>query len=63
MKPKSKSTKTKSIKALQTLDPRDPEVAHAEAEDVLLNYLRKTGDADLADAFVRARDSIGFWYA
>ena len=42
---------------------QDEEIAHSEAEDILLQYLRDLGHGELSDAFEQAIDEIGFWYA
>lgn len=41
----------------------DPKRAHETAVDVVLGHLRELGQAEIADAFIRARDRVGFWYA
>ena len=50
---------------VQTLDNLggDPKRAHETAVDVVLGHLRELGQAEIADAFIRARDRVGFWYA
>jgi hypothetical protein len=54
---------TEAIETLDGLPSDDPEVAHGQAEQVLLDYLCANGACELADAFKRARGRIGFWYA
>ena len=39
------------------------ECAHIEADDALIEYLKATGSADVAEEFVALRDKLGFWYA
>ena len=41
----------------------DPEVDHGNAEKILLEYLRLRGETAVAEAFERARERVGFWYA
>lgn len=51
------------LKAFASLPEGDPELAHDQADDLLLYALRCQGREDVAAAFERARDRIGFWYA
>jgi len=51
------------INAINDLTGDDPEIAHGTAEDIIMNYLRHEGYSELADAFDRAVDRCGFWYA
>ena len=44
-------------------DGDDEEVAHGEAEQILMAFLRGNDFAKVADAFEAARDRVGFWYA
>lgn len=41
----------------------DPEGDHGAAEKILLEYLRLRGETAVAEAFERARERVGFWYA
>ena len=41
----------------------DNKAAHGEADDILLNELRRAGIEDVADAYDRAQSGVGFWYA
>ena len=41
----------------------DPECAHGNAESALLSYLDSNGMKDVADAYRKCRDDVGFWYA
>jgi hypothetical protein len=41
----------------------DVERAHFEADETILKYLDESGAGELADAFRKHRDEIGFWYA
>lgn len=55
--------KRKTVSLLDGLDS-DQEVAHAEADDALLEYLRATGSPEVADAWDRCQTRVGgFWYA
>ena len=59
-------TKDEAIKELERISDEckgDPEAGHAEADDVLLEYLNWLGDASLVIAYKDCRDKIGFWYA
>lgn len=51
-----------AIQALKELSG-EPEGAHGEAEDIVMDFLRNAGYAKVAEAFVHARERIGFWYA
>lgn len=41
----------------------DPEEDHIIAERILTEYLRLRGETAVAEAFERARERVGFWYA
>ena len=41
----------------------DVERSHAEADMLLLDALLIAGKKDIVDAFMEARESVGFWYA
>lgn len=43
--------------------PHDAEVAHSEADAILLLFLRDHGFSDIADTYEEVRDKVGFWYA
>ncbi len=53
--------------AIDALDKKalkgDNEIAHQIADGVLLDFLRSNGFAAVADAYDKARDDVGFWYA
>ena len=51
------------ISELDALGKGDPEAAHGHAEGLLMAYLRSWGHGDIADAYERARDRVGFYYA
>ena len=54
-----------AVRRLQelTVEDGDSEYAHAEADAVLIEYLRSLGHHGVADAWVECRDRVGFWYA
>jgi hypothetical protein len=56
---------TEYVVAIATLNALngDPESDHGIAEDIVMTYLRQTGQAAIADAFEQARDRVGFWYS
>ena len=41
----------------------DPEACHGDADEVLLKALRDLGAGEVADAYIRLRTEVGFWYA
>jgi len=41
----------------------DPEWAHGEAENIVLEYLKASGAGEVAAAFEKASECVGFWYA
>lgn len=41
----------------------DPEGAHSDADKILLRFLHDTGYSEVAFAFERAYNRVGFWYA
>ena len=49
--------------ALETLGDEDPEGAHVEADAILLDYLQTHRAGAVAEAYNKARERIGFWYA
>ena len=54
----------KAVAMMCSVPPGDQESAHAEADRILLDYLRATGAGDLADAWERlSTEAGGFWYA
>lgn len=56
-------TPDEAVKLLEALSSIDPETSHVLADQVLVDFLRSNGFADVADAFDAASDRIGFWYA
>ena len=55
-------TSAEAVSKLQMLADR-PEESHREAEDILMEFLASQGFGAVSDAFGKARDEIGFWYA
>ncbi len=43
--------------------PGDPEGAHSEADEAVLECLEALGAGDVAAAWRRLDDELGFWYA
>lgn len=56
-------TKYDAVMMLDRLDDSDPESAHGEAEDILMAFLKANEFPEVAEAFEKARDRVGFWYA
>lgn len=51
------------IDELNGLGSGDNESDHADADSILLEALDLAGYQDIANAWRRTRDRIGFWYA
>lgn len=51
------------IDALDGLEPGDTEWVHEEADSLIIEALDRAGYQDIANAWRRARNRIGFWYA
>ena len=51
------------LKAFEELPSDDPEAAHAEADRLLLESLEHLGRDDIALAWQRSCERIGFWYS
>jgi hypothetical protein len=51
-----------AVAKLDALDG-DPECDHGTAEEILCEYLKSHRAEAVADAFERAADRVGFWYA
>lgn len=47
------------VAALDAISPGDAEGAHAEADELLL----KAVPPEVLNAWIAARDRVGFWYA
>ena len=57
-------TKDEAIAALDQIDERgDTEHDHAVADQILVEFLRANGHPEVADAWERAEERAGFWYA
>lgn len=57
-------TKEEAIKRLSEFrEWDDPEAAHVEADDILLEYLDSNGHKEVADAWKAVHSLVGFWYA
>ena len=56
-------TAKEAVEKLNALTNEDPETAHVDAEDIVLELLRTTGFKDVAKAYKAAIDRCGFWYA
>ena len=50
-----------AINKLETIDGTDPEVAHATADDVLLELLTFFAPPDVAIAYKRVMDRCDWW--
>ena len=59
----SEKAKQKCIDRLGGLNRDDPEIAHADADKILLDFLREIGHGEVADVWEGAQRGIGFWYA
>jgi hypothetical protein len=55
-------TSEEAVNKLEQLD-RGPEQAHIDAAAILVEFLASQGFGAVADAFRKAQDDIGFWYA
>jgi hypothetical protein len=57
-------THDEAIKLLDVMKASgDNERLHSEADAILLRYLEHHDAKEVADAYVRARARVGFWYA
>lgn len=57
-------TKDMAVQLLDALTDGDPESAHIDAEEILMKFLRATDEGEaVANAFERAQERVGFWYA
>ena len=61
--PKQARTKKQVISRLNALTDGDAEAAHIEADKLLTDALLIANMADVVDAYMAARDRVGFWYA
>lgn len=53
----TKMTKAQAIKALNAIDGGDPEVAHSQADDILLAYVPE----DVRNAYQALVKRCGWW--
>ena len=51
-----------AIIEMQKIEDGDTEMAHIEAEAIILQFLRDSGHELLADSFEETKNRIGFWY-
>jgi predicted GNAT family N-acyltransferase len=56
-------TSEEAVNKLEQLDDRDPEQAHLDADAILVEFLASQGFGTVADAYCKAQEYIGFWYA
>jgi hypothetical protein len=56
-------TEQEAITALNTIPRRYQETAHEKADQLLVDFLRTSGHASLADAYDAFKEDVGFWYA
>lgn len=56
-------TPQEAIEQLNDLADHDPEVAHSEADSILIAALRSNGLSEVADAWDACCRRVGFWYA
>jgi hypothetical protein len=52
-----------AVAKLNALTSHDPETAHGRADEILCEFIRSIGHAEVAEAFEAAADRVGFWYA
>jgi hypothetical protein len=52
-----------AVAQLDALSWNDPETAHGRADEILCEFIRAIGHAEVAVAFEAAADRVGFWYA
>ncbi len=52
-----------AIEQLNALTDENPERAHKQADEIIVEAMRENGMIDLANAYVSARERVGFWYA
>lgn len=57
-------TKEEAIEQLKQTSDCDQEMAHSDADEIILQYLRENGAAEVADAWEESNNRCGgFWYA
>ena len=45
------------------LQGNNPELDHIQADRILIEFLRQCGHPAVAEAWERASERVGFWYA
>lgn len=50
------------VDRLKDLDGGDPGRDRAEADELLLDAIRLVGGHEVAEAWTKAHDRVGFWY-
>ena len=55
-------THDEAVRKLDALEG-DQEAAHGDADDILLRYLKHHDAKEIADAWERACERVGFWFA
>ena len=57
-------TLEQAVEALNNIKAGDQEMAHSEADDIILKFLTWNGDAKVANAWLDVYERVGgFWYA
>lgn len=57
-------TQEKAIERLNELTANDDnEIAHHVADSTLVQFLKDNGHGDVAEAWLEAKQRVGFWYA
>ena len=57
-------TKEEAIKELNSINAGDTELAHVDADNVLINFLLSNGYEDIIQAYVEVDKRCGgFWFA
>ena len=56
-------TPEEAVKALDELEGGDNEAMHLYADQVLLDLIKSLGHPEVAEAFNRADERVGLWYA
>jgi len=51
------------VQSLDALTAADPEYSHIRADALVVGFLLKTEYKDVAQAFIKADERCGFWYA
>ena len=56
-------TEQEAVQALLSLDDRDREKFHMDADDILIQFLTENGHVTVASAYLKLKQGRGFWYA